>query len=74
MQCKNHPDRQAEHFCARCGIPLCNDCAEEVRPGEYYCFQCAMLSSVSEVGSSIKSKREKSAERKGKEFVPSLFL
>jgi len=66
MQCKNHPDRQAEHFCASCGIPLCNDCAEEVRPGEYYCFQCAMLSSVSEVGSSIKSKREKSAERKGK--------
>ena len=67
MQCKNHPDRRAEHFCASCRIPLCADCAEETKPGEYYCFKCAMLVSVSAVGTSIKGKREKIAEQKAKE-------
>lgn len=64
MRCKNHPNREAEHFCASCGIPLCHDCAEEARPGQFYCFQCAMLSSVSAVGTSIKDKRQKSDEKK----------
>jgi len=67
MQCKNHPDRQAEHFCSSCRVPLCADCAEETKPGEYYCFKCAMLVSVSAVGTSIKGKREKIAEHKAKE-------
>ena len=67
MQCKNHPDRKAEHFCASCRIPLCADCAEETKPGEHYCFKCAMLVSVSAVGTTIKGKREKIAEHKAKE-------
>ena len=67
MQCKHHPDREAEHFCTSCGISLCGDCAEEERPGNYYCFQCAMLHSVSEVGTTLKDKREKSAKKKEKE-------
>ncbi len=67
MQCKNHPGRQAEHFCASCGIPLCGDCSEEVKPGQFYCFQCAMLTSVSAVGTTIKDKRVKSAEKKEKQ-------
>ena len=67
MQCKHHPDREAEHSCASCGIPLCGDCAEEQKSGNYYCFQCAMVQSVSEVGTSLKDKREKSAEKKKKE-------
>lgn len=66
MQCKNHANRQAEHFCAGCGIPLCGDCAEETKPGQYHCFQCAMLTSVSEVGTKIKGRREKAAEEKEK--------
>ena len=64
MQCKQHADRKAEHFCASCGIPLCSECGEESKSGEYFCFQCAMRHSVSEVGTSIKDKLEKSAERK----------
>ena len=67
MRCKYHPDRQAEQFCVSCGIPLCRDCAEETRPGQYYCFQCAMLQSVSEVGSGILDKRERASEKKLKE-------
>ena len=67
MQCKNHPDRQAERFCAGCGIPLCGECAEETKPGEYYCFKCAMLVSVSAVGTTMKGKKERLAERKEKE-------
>ena len=67
MQCKHHPDREAEHFCKSCGIPLCGDCAEEEKPGNYFCFQCAMLHSVSEVGTTLKDKREKSAKKKVKE-------
>ncbi|MGE5839769.1 MAG: B-box zinc finger protein [Deltaproteobacteria bacterium] len=67
MQCKNHPDRRAEQFCSSCQIPLCADCAEETKPGEYYCFKCAMLVSVSAVGTTIKGKREKHAEQKARE-------
>ena len=64
MQCKNHTDRNAEHICAGCNAPLCNDCVEEVRPGVFTCFQCAMLESVSEVGSNLKVKQEKAIEKK----------
>lgn len=67
MQCKYHPDRAAEHFCSGCRVPLCAECAEETKPGEFYCFQCAMLASVSAVGTTIKGKREKIAEQKAKE-------
>ena len=67
MQCKNHPNRRAEQFCVNCGIALCNDCTEEVEPGEYYCFECAMIHSVSKIGTSLIDKRKKSAEKKLKE-------
>ena len=67
MRCKHHPERDAEHFCASCGIPLCGECAEEEKPGNYYCFQCAMVQSVSEVGTTLKDKRAKSAQKKEKE-------
>ncbi len=67
MQCKHHPDREAVHFCLCCGIHLCGDCAEEGKPGNYYCFQCAMVQSVSAVGTTLKDKREKSAKKKEKE-------
>jgi len=66
MQCKHHPERSAEFFCASCNGPLCKECAEEAEPGQYYCFQCAMLHSVSEVGTSIKEKLEKGEEKKEK--------
>lgn len=69
MQCKNHPNRRAQHLCAGCSIPLCDECAEETKPGQFYCFQCAMLSSVSAVGTSIKGKREKVAEEKVRKKV-----
>ena len=69
MQCKNHPNRRAQHLCAGCGIPLCNECAEEAKPEQYYCFKCAMLSSVSAVGTTIKGKREKVAKEKVKKKI-----
>jgi hypothetical protein len=64
MQCKYHPKRQAEFFCAGCNAPLCKECAEESKSGEYFCFQCAMLHSVSEVGTSIINKRDEITEKK----------
>ena len=64
MQCKQHPDREATQYCSSCGIPLCDDCAEEQKSGKYLCFQCAMVQSVSEVGTSLKDKRQKSAKKK----------
>ncbi|OPX36713.1 MAG: hypothetical protein B1H13_14020 [Desulfobacteraceae bacterium 4484_190.3] len=62
MQCKYHPDREA----------VC-ECAEEVRPGEYTCFQCAMLQTVTSVGSNIRDRKEKVLEkevRKKKKWGP----
>ncbi|MBW2348363.1 MAG: B-box zinc finger protein [Deltaproteobacteria bacterium] len=64
MKCKYHKNRNAEYFCTSCNAPLCGDCVEEVRPGVYSCFQCAMLHSLSEVGSSLVEKREKASEKK----------
>jgi hypothetical protein len=66
MQCKNHPDVKAEHFCASCNAPICRECAEEVKPGVYSCFHCAMLQSVSQVGTSLEEKRKKSTDKKKK--------
>jgi len=66
MQCKNHPDRTAVHICSSCNAPLCDDCVEEIRPGEYFCFQCAMLQSVSQVGSSLADKKDKASKENGK--------
>lgn len=66
MQCKNHPNRRAEHFCTSCRIPLCNDCAEKVEQDEYYCFECAMIQSVSKVSTSLIDKRKRAVEKKRK--------
>jgi hypothetical protein len=67
MQCKYHPDRTAEVFCTSCNAPLCRECAEEAKPGQYYCFECAMLHSISQVGTSIKDRRDRGTEKKEKE-------
>ena len=64
MKCKYHPKIDAKQFCKSCGVPLCKDCIEESKPGEYYCFQCAMIHSISEVGSSISDKRDRTAKKK----------
>ena len=66
MQCKNHSDRPAVHSCSSCNAPLCDACVEETRPGEYFCFQCAMLQSVSQMGSSLAHKKDKASGDKGK--------
>jgi len=70
MQCKNHPERSAKYFCESCKAPLCEECAEEIRPGYFLCFQCAMIQSVSEVGTSIKEKREQEEKKKKKRWGP----
>jgi len=62
MQCKYHPDRQAEVFCASCNAPLCKQCAEESSTGEFYCYECAMLNSVAEVGTSIRGTVDKAGK------------
>ena len=66
MQCKYHPDREAVYFCASCNTPLCSDCAEEVGPGTYACFQCAMLQTVSSVGSNIRDRKETALEKEAR--------
>ncbi len=49
-----------------CNAPLCHECGEEVKPGVFCCFQCAMLQSVSEIGSGLKEKKAKAIEKKKK--------
>lgn len=63
MKCKNHPNRNADKFCASCNIPVCDDCAEEVKPGKYLCFNCAMLQTVSGAGGSLVEKKKKALEK-----------
>lgn len=66
MNCKYHPDRKAEVFCTSCNAPLCNECAEQSSSGDYYCYECAMLHSLTQVGTSIKDRKDKGEERKEK--------
>jgi hypothetical protein len=66
MQCKYHHDRLAEFFCDICNAPLCKECAEEIQPGRYYCFQCAMLHSIREFYVSLEDKQEKGEEEREK--------
>ena len=66
MNRKYHPDRTAEVFCTSCNAPLCKECAEQSSSGEPYCYECAMLHSLTEVGTSIKDRRDKGEERKEK--------
>jgi len=70
MKCKNHPKKDAVQFCSSCGIPICEECIEEPVPGQYYCFQCAMLQTVSVVGTSLVDKRSKSDEKKSAKKKP----
>ena len=64
MQCKYHPDRVAEVFCTSCNGSLCRECAEEANTGEFCCYECAMLHSVSEVGTSIRDKWKREEEKR----------
>jgi hypothetical protein len=64
MKCKNHPRTDAEQFCSSCGIPICGDCIEEPAPGQYYCFQCAMLQTVSVAGTSLVDQRARAGEKR----------
>jgi hypothetical protein len=66
MQCKYHTGRKATHICSSCNAPLCEDCAEEIKPGAYSCFQCAMLHSVSAVGTGLTEKQAKAVEKRAK--------
>jgi len=70
MQCKYHPERNAERFCASCNAPLCEECAEETKAGNYLCSQCARMQPVSEVETSIKEKREHEENKKKKKWRP----
>jgi hypothetical protein len=42
---------------------MCDIDAEEVRPGEFFCFQCAMLQTIHVGGDKLKDKREQAAQR-----------
>lgn len=64
MQCRYHPDRAARHFCSTCHAPLCDECAEELKPGVYTCFQCAMVRQISEGGSKLSEKRSRAQGKK----------
>ena len=66
MQCKHHPDRRADEFCTSCGIPLCEECAEEGAPGKYYCFECAIQHSLSQVGTTIQDKKNQVSKKRRK--------
>ena len=64
MNCKYHPDRTAEVFCTSCNAPLCSECAEKSESGEPYCYECAMIHSLSAVGTTLKDRKDKGEERK----------
>jgi hypothetical protein len=67
MNCKYHPDRKAEYFCTSCNAPLCSECTEMSPSGEPYCYECAMLHSITAVGTSLKERKGKGEKRKEQE-------
>jgi hypothetical protein len=67
MNCKYHPDRKAESFCTSCNAPLCSECVERGASGEPYCYECAMLHSLTAVGTSLKKRKSRGEKRKQQE-------
>jgi hypothetical protein len=67
VHCRYHPHRRAAHFCNSCHAPLCDDCSEELRSGVYTCFKCGMIESVSQAGTTIGQRRERSADRRARQ-------
>jgi hypothetical protein len=66
MNCKYHQDRKAEYFCTSCNAPLCSACVEMNSSGEPYCYECAMLHSIRDVGTTLKKQKGESEKRKEK--------
>jgi hypothetical protein len=40
---------------------LCEDCSEEIRAGVYTCFKCGIIQSVSQAGTTMGERRERTA-------------
>lgn len=59
--CRYHPHQRAAHFCSSCHAPLCEDCSEEIRAGVYTCFKCGIIQSVSQAGTTMGERRERTA-------------
>jgi hypothetical protein len=41
--CNYHRDREVAHYCAGCGIGLCNECSQAIRFNKYYCYSCFLF-------------------------------
>jgi len=67
MQCKNHPNHQAEFICSSCLEPLCRNCVIEGEQGKSFCRLCYMCYTVSKVDSLIKEGTDRVREKKGQE-------
>jgi len=74
MKCKYHPNREANKFCSICHVPLCDECAEELNPGTYTCFNCAMIRQLSEGGSKLTQRRSISQAKRKKRWGPFQYV
>jgi len=64
MQCKNHPNCQAESICSSCGKPLCRACAIEGEQGKHFCLLCHMCYTVSGINALTKEGVDRISEKK----------
>ena len=64
MQCKNHPNRQAEFICSSCRKPLCRACAIEGEQGKHFCLLCHMCYSFSGIDALTEEGVDRIGEKK----------
>jgi hypothetical protein len=63
MKCPTHPNEDAIAICARCKKLLCDICAVPQRDGSSLCDQCAMLSTLQQMGERVEEKQATKEEK-----------
>lgn len=64
MKCATHPKEDAIAICARCKKFLCTICEVPQKDGSSLCDECAMLSTLQQMGERVEEKRATKEQKK----------
>ena len=69
-KCAQHPFRDANVTCSRCGVPLCEQCALPAGKGDYKCIGCAGVGAAERLEARQVEREERRTELKAKKKKP----
>ena len=69
-KCAQHPTRDANVTCSRCGVPLCEQCALSAGKEGYKCIGCAGIGAAEKLEARQEEREERRTEIKTKKKKP----